>query len=341
MNSKTKVGAAALAICVVGLVHPTTANADTPDPSAVASASPVESTQANSAAITAARAEALDARESGNESEALEELREELEDSGAMNGATYLDTDVESFEVAPGVLMAVPEDVDVTSVTVDAANPDKISAQVGTNLEGEQTQEINSQGMAYWSTGTSDTYILKITGAGEMESKWAKRRLIGDNSSTYNYWSYRRVGLGRSYEIPYRNYAVTGLTISSSPGPNTMDIIAERVDQRPASDFNGQCNGGTYNIGVDVFGVGAGGAFQDCDKYDVVARADNPGYYRVGMSQGINFTQGDREVGWQIAVKVRGTSHPAWNDYQTLEMARVIYPASTCHSADSSKTCSP
>ncbi|MER7074136.1 hypothetical protein [Terrabacter sp. NPDC000476] len=297
------------------------------------------SLEVGASTIAKARLGAKQARAGAREKADLKALRQELARRAAGNGQTYLDGDTESFVLSDGVSMAVPKGLDVSSVSVRTEGG-KVVADVVSEDTSTTASARQGQGMASWTTLTSGTYVIKISGAGFMESKWLKRKLTGgDGSSKYDYVAMRRTGLGQPYEIGGLNYSVTGLYISVHSTDATRANAVDRIDQAPQQDFTGNCKG-SYNIGVSAYGVSAGGTFADCDKNDISFSTTDPGYYRNYMTQGAVFNGGNRAVGFQIAVKIKQGTSLNFTSYQRLEMARYVYPAKKCSTWDSGKTCS-
>ena len=287
--------------------------------------------------VSSARKGAASARTNKKEDAGLKELRRELSKRAAENGQTYLESDTESFALSPKVSMAVPKGLVVKSVKIHTQG-DKIVADVESeDTAGAQTA-TQGQGMASWTIASSGTYVIKIAGAGFMESKWLKRRLANDGSGTYDYVAMRRTGLGQAYEIGGINYSVTGLYISTHATDGTKGNVVDRIDQSPSQDFTGNCQG-SYNIGVSALGVSAGGTFADCDKNDIAFSATEKAYYRNYMTQGASFNRGNRSVGFQIAVKIKQGKALNFTSYARLEMARYVYPAKKCGAWDGNASC--
>jgi hypothetical protein len=340
MRLRNYLGAAVAAGLVLTL-SPAIAGAATPvapAPTASAPANAAISLILDGASVQKARLGAKALRGGKQEKAELKGLRSELAKRAAANGQTYLDDDTESFALSPQVSMAVPRGLQIKSVDVHT-DGDKVVADVVSEDTTATAQAPQGQGLSGWSVVSSGTYIIKINGAGFMESKWLKRRLSGgDGSSKYDYVAMRRTGLGQPYEISGLNYSVTGLYISVHATDSTKKNVVDRIDQSPSQDFTGNCKG-SYNIGVTVYGVSAGGTFSDCDKNDISFSASDPAYYRNYMTQGAVFNGGNRSVGFQIAVKIKQGTKLNFTSYQRLEMARYIYPAKKCSTWDAAKTC--
>ncbi len=288
---------------------------------------------ADTAQVTTARTAAANARRAHHESSDLADLRHSMANKAAKAGTTYLDADVESFSLSSDVSMAVPRGLAIKSVKISTQGS-KVVAEVESEEGPDQILAPQGTGMG-WNIITSGTYVIKISGEGEMESHYLKRRL---DTSTYDYIAYRRTGLGRAYDIGGINYSVTGLYISTHATDATDGHILDRIDQSPQQDFTGNCSG-SVDISVSVLGVGAGGSFADCDHYDIAWSSSEPGYYRNYMEQGSVFNRGDRAVGFQIALRIRKDTSLSFTNYQRLEMARYIYPADTCSSWDANHSC--
>lgn len=325
------------AIIAAGLVSTTTGQALAAPAS---SAKPASSAVARQISLTAdttqvakARTTAAAARRAHHESTALADLRHSMEKKAAKAGTTYLDADTESFSLSSDVSMAVPRGLAIKSVKISTV-ADKVVAEVESEEGPDQLLAPQGTGMG-WNIITSGTFVIKISGEGEMESHYLKRRM---DTSTYDYIAYRRTGLGQPYEIGGLNYSVTGLYISTHATDATAGHILDRIDQSPSTDFSGNCSG-SYDISVSVLGVGAGGSFADCDHYDVAWSSSEPGYYRNYMEQGASFSGGNRSVGFQIALRIKKDTSLSFTNYQKLEMARWIYPADTCSSWDADHNC--
>lgn len=288
---------------------------------------------ASAAQIATARTAAATARRAHHEPAALVDLRHSMAKKAAKSGTTYLDADVESFTLSSDVSMAVPRGLAIKSVKVSTAGS-KVIAEVESEEGADQLLAPQGTGMG-WNIISSGTYVIKISGEGEMESHYLKRRM---DTSTYDYIAYRRTGLGQAYDIGGINYSVTGLYISTHATDATDGHILDRIDQSPQTDFTGNCSG-SVDISVSVLGVGAGGSFADCDHYDIAWSSTEPGYYRNYMEQGNVFNRGNRAVGFQIALKIRKDTALKFTNYQRLEMARYVYPADKCSSWDGNETC--
>lgn len=288
--------------------------------------------KADRAVIAQARSRAGEARDRGQEPAELRELRATLARNAAQDGQTLLAQDTEAFALSDKVSVAISKSAHIESVTV-AADPSKVVAEV-TSQDAAGGTEAPSQGQGMgWTYKNDGTFLIKITGAGEMESRYYKYRYEGTDAP--DLMSMRRKGLGRAYEIDGLNYSVTGLYISSHVVDADRPKVTGRWASKPENDFTGDCN--DTGFGLDIKGLGF--SFIDCDKNDINYDVDNPGYYRNYMTQGASFSQGDRSVAFHNVVKIKDGAGLGYTHYQRLEMARWVYPADKCSSWDSNNTC--
>lgn len=323
-------GAAVVAAGLVATAGPAVAAPASPT---TASTAPGIHLAIDAAQVAKVRSAAADARRANREPAALTDLRRSMAKKAAKAGSTYLDADTESFSLSADVSMAVPRGLAIKSVKVSTVDS-KVIAEVESEEGRDQILAPQGTGMG-WNIVSSGTYVIKISGAGEMESHYLKRRMNGAN---YDYIAYRRTGLGQPFEIGGLNHSVTGMYISTHATDGTRNHIVDRIDQSPQQDFTGNCSG-SIDISVSVLGVGAGGSFADCDHYDIAWSSSEPGYYRNYMEQGNVFNGGNRAVGFQIALKIRNGSSLSFTNYQRLEMARYFYPADKCSSWDGNNSC--
>lgn len=324
---KGLVGGGLGAVLVLGMGVPAWSSS-TADESAAAQEEHV-TVVADAAEIDQARADASDMRGDGVEPGELKDLRTELAEAAAQNGETLLPRDTEAFELTDEVQIAIPEDMEIKSVEV-AIEDDRAVAEVVTET-GSEGAAVQGQGMG-WEHKGSDTFIIKLTGKGEMESRYIKERFIGEGPDLM---SMRRKGQGRGYEVSGYNWSVTGLYISSHVIDSDKQWVNGRYEAKPASDQNGDCDDLPFSLNIK----GLGWAFKDCDEIDIAWVADNPGYYRAYMKQGASFSKGDREVGFHNVIKVDAGKTVNYTHYQRLEMARFVYPADKCSSWDENNTC--
>lgn len=283
-------------------------------------------------AIAKARKDAREDRAKGRESTELRGLRTGLAKNAAGRGQTLLDEDTEAFALSDDVMIAVSSGAEVEAVAVEAS-ANRVVAEVA-SAEGTESGDSLAQGQGMgWSYRHDDTFIIKISGAGEMESQFKKYRYEGSDAP--DLMSMRRHAMGRAYDIGGINYSVTGLYISSHVADRDKGKVTGRWDAKPDNDFTGSCDDLPFSLSIK----GLGWSFKDCDKNDVNWHSDDPGYYRNYMTQGSVFSRGDRSVAFHNVVKIRDGAGLGYTHYQRLEMARYVYPADKCSSWDENNSC--
>lgn len=285
---------------------------------------------ADAAEVLNAREAAVEDRARGEEPADLKDLRNDLAESAAEAGETLLPQDTESFDLSDGVQVAIPADVEVLSVDVVMTDGEAVAEVVAQTTAGSGGV-VQGQGMG-WTHKASGTFIIRLSGQGEMESRFIKSRFTGDGPDLM---SMRRKAMGRAFEIDGKNWSVTGLYISSHVIDEDKQWVNGRYEAKPASDRDGDCDDMPFSL--DIKGVGW--AFKDCDTIDIAWDASNVGYYRAYMKQGAVFSGGDREVGFHNVIKIDANRAVNYKHYQRLEMARWVYPADTCGSWNTDKTC--
>ncbi|QEV57866.1 hypothetical protein CP982_03340 [Streptomyces spectabilis] len=259
------------------------------------------------------------------------------------------------MDLGHDVLLTVPKETDIKSVTVKKHDDGRFSADVQDVPQafGESASEAsqNSAGSAGTSTTvsggfdcplTSETGQWKLTmlGVGYMYSYWQKCK-VGP-ASNHDVWVYKRWAVGRPVDISGKNWSVVGMYLGSYAKPGHESKLISNIDQQPRTTQS-RCNemfNATVTTGIAGFGVEVSFPIKDCTDY-TVNWGSTPGKYSVYMDQGFNYNDLDQEAEYAQAVKVKKGQTPYWSDRQRIEWARWTLPTIPCESTNSNKVCDP
>ena len=285
-----------------------------------------------------ARDDAKAERKLGREKDAKKATRENfVRKSAEKAGLFYVSADVDVVEPTEGVVVAVPADMQVSELTIEETDG-KFSAElrVDAGPNGGQEGPAGMGMQPYFGSGASGTYLIEFWAGSrklaEMLSNWQQKQLLSDGNDTYDWWGYTRKAWGQSFEIPGRNWSVTGMYLWNFPDESVKPNLVAWEDMAPGADLRGNCDNSPYNAlaaaGAPAATISV--AFKDCDYNDMWFHSQVPGEYSIRFDQGAVFSQGNYETGYAVTVKSIQDSSVWYNDVQRLEIAKYTYPAKKC-----------
>lgn len=295
----------------------------------------------SSAQIAEARVLARQRMLDGSEDPANRAEREKfVAVAAAQTDVTYDVTDIDIIELNGDLTVIVPADTEVVGAKITENADGGQSADLDTVTPTAAPPEVRSLG-SEWQQVNSGQYVIRLRGAGEMLALWKNFFLTNDGDRNYDYWTHSRKSSAYGYEITGLNWSVTAMEIAGTPTLTTQPFLVNWEDLNPAKSFSSTCDELPFSIGIEVKGISLSGSFKDCDEYQVSFNSYIPGSYKIRYDQGFVFDTGAREAGYQAAYKTLAGSSVAFDEFQRLEMARWTYPAKTCESTNSNKTCTP
>ncbi|MGL5826853.1 MAG: hypothetical protein ACRCYU_18890 [Nocardioides sp.] len=251
-----------------------------------------------------------------------------------------LDEDV--IDVVPllggDVTLTVPVDVEIDKITL-TLNKGLLTVDALSSPAETSAVEAAGPGMVpHWINDGDGAYVITISGWGDGLFTWARSKLADDGSAAYTWYAYKRKGDGHPFPRFGYDARVQRLRLQNFPFDSVEPNLVNWNEWDPAVSFSGQCDGGTYNVGISVFAAEFGTSFQDCDRYTVWRNANKPSSYWIEMDQGQVIHGGDREIGYAIAWKQKNGTAGSQHDFQRLVLRLHGVPIDCSHT-DAGDTC--
>ncbi|MFF4352903.1 hypothetical protein [Streptomyces sp. NPDC001530] len=263
--------------------------------------------------------------------------------------------DIDVVDLGHDLLLTLPTETDIKSVTVTKQDDGRFSAEVedvpqafGADSSAASAASVGTDAGTAAVQGeidcplTSSTGQWKLTmlGVGYMYAYWQKCK--AGSTSTHDVWVYKRWAVGRPVDVPGDDWSVVGMYLGSYAKPGHESKFLSNIDQQPRTTQS-RCDdvfNATVTTGVPGFGVEVSFPIKDCTDY-TVSWGSTPGKYSVYMDQGFSYHDGDQEAEYAQAVKIKKGQTPYWSDRQRIEWARWTLPTIPCESVNSNKVCDP
>lgn len=275
-----------------------------------------------------------------------------LRDSAARDGRFYDAGSVEhlAFDRAGRkVDVVVPRDYTIGSVDVtENARAGTVTAAVTGNAGGEALVYPEGPGFATFSSWSSGSYRLQLTGMGTMDSYWYKLKDTGERNASYDWWGYRRKAVAVPKDrsgLP--DYRVERMGMRSYPNAATRGILRGWTEWGPSQgEIEGDCNSSPFQI--NLAGGAIGMSFRDCENYRIDRKSADAdaGDMSVNWKNGDFWpTGGPQEMGTAVIVRTAQGKVPVYNDYQYVEFIHPSAdlpgndPSWDCATTNASKTC--